>query len=261
MRRRFNYTGRKKILQRDISITLMQDESGSIGFCMDLTFQNYDFPPDSHIWIEAYDKNSVERFDFGKVEDAAQSKREQKVSLFSGTDNFLFRVKIVDGEDRSKLLGLAKHVSPIGIREDNEPGQSLLKVGIKSLDGRPWKLEYDAADYPTIYVDSDIEAGVSLARTNTFFQSVVFPSVMEDILRKILVEEEYTPSGDPEPEDIWKEGWLDFAASMPGNTKYPTDEDWSLDEKQNWIESSIVGFCRNSNSLRKLRVALKEIEI
>ncbi len=256
MRRRINYTGRHRIKKKDISISITEEE-GLHKFYADLNLEDYELPPKARVWMEAYDKNAIMRFPFGTV-DALAAEKPTLLEGFAGSDNYYFRVKVVDEKHYSKLLAAANSISPFRQDEEDGTGKSLLRVTIAELGSIPWNLRFESGDYPVLEINNEIDTGSSLARSDPFFQALVFPEVLRRILRTILIENNYQLGSDPDGDDIWMEGWLEFAGSLPGNRRLNSGEELSDDQKENWIEDSVEMFCKQQGSLRKLKVALKE---
>jgi len=259
MRRRFNYTGRQKLKQKDIAISITQDENGLQKFYADLKLDEYKLPSDARVWVEAYDRNAVMRFPYGIAESPA-SEVATTLDAFSGSDSYYFRVKVVDSEQSSRLFASALSISPLRQDENDDIRKSLLRITTRDLGPVPWSLEFSNSDYPLLVINNEIDAGKSLARSNKFFQALVFPAVLKQILVKILVEDEYRPGSEPDDDDLWKESWLEFAGSLPGNTSLQAGLEVSEDEIANWIQYSMEMFCKQLNAVRKIRLELKEVE-
>jgi len=257
MRRRFNYTGRKRIKQTDIVITITKDVNELHKFYADLNLEQYNLPPDAKVWVEAYDRNAIMRFPFGKVQSPI-AELSTTLDAFIGSDSYYFRIKVIDSENNSRLFASADAISPVRHDELDDSSKSLLRVTTRALGPVPWTLEFPGADYPLLVINNEIDAGKSLARSNTFFQALVFPAILKQILKKILVDDEYQPSSEPDNNDIWKEGWLEFAGALPGNTQFQSGI--SDDERDKWIDDSVELFCSKLNAVRKIRVELKEID-
>ena len=257
MRRRFNYTDRKRIRKNDLSFTITEDEEGTQKFYADIHLGNYHLPPDAQVWVEAYDRNALMRFPYGSV---AEPKRETQTTLtdFTGTDSYYFRVKVVDTSHRSRLFAVADSVSPLRRHDEDEAAKSLLRITTRDLGPVPWELEYQVADHPLLVINSRIDAGKSLARSDPLFQALVFPAIIEQILRRILLEEKYVPTAEPDDDDMWKEGWLEFAGCLPDNTRLSIDQEYSKDDLEQWIEDARTGFCKEINAINKVRSGLKE---
>lgn len=259
MQRRFNYTNRQRIHKNSIAITIVHDDEEQPKFFADLDLQDYSLPADGKVWIEAYDRNAFMRFPFG-VAESPSSISDTTLTDFVGTDSYYFRVKVVDTGCHSRLLAVADSISPVRHDDDEEPAKSLLRVTTRDLGPVPWELEFPVADHPLLVINNRIDAGKSLARSNQLFQALVFPAILEQILRRILVEDNYRPSAEIDDDDMWKEGWLEFAGSLPGSAKLQIDQEITGDELGKWIEDSRTSFCRELNAVRKVRVELKEID-
>ena len=257
MQRRFNYTNRQRIKKNDLSFSITEDKDGRQEFYTDIHLGDYDLPPDAEVWVEAYDRNALMRFPFGTV---AEPKSETQTTLtdFAGSDSYYFRVKVVDTSHRSRLLAVADSVTPLRRHDEDEAAKSLLRVTTRDLGSVPWKLEYQVADHPLLVINNRIDAGKSLARSNLFFQALVLPAIFEQVLRQILLEEEYVPAAEPENDDMWKEGWLEFAGCLPGNTSLSIDQEGPKDDIERWIEDVRTGFCNEINAINKVKSELKE---
>ena len=259
MQRRFNYTNRQRIKKNDLSFTIIEDEQGRPKFFADINLENYDLPSDASVWVEAYDRNALMRFPFGSVENP-QCDTSTTLTDFQGTDSYYFRVKVVDIDHKSRLVAAADSVSPVRHDDDEQSAKSLLRVATRDLGPVPWELEYPVADHPLLVINNRIDAGKSLARSNQFFQAIVLPAVLEQILRRILLEEQYNPSAEPDADDMWKEGWLEFAGSLPGNSRLTSDQEIPCEDRSRWIEDARKSFCRETNAINKVRSELRELD-
>jgi hypothetical protein len=259
MRRRFNYTGRQRIFERDVRITVTEPEERKLRFFSDLDFKNYQFPAHAPVWIEVYNRDTVLRFPFGTVA-APTAESPCEINEFVDTDIYHFRVKVVDPLNQNRLLGLAKNINPTSDHEDFGPTRSLLRLGRDDLEGRPWRLNFPPGEYPILYLDNSFDAGLSLATLNIMFQGAVFPQVLEMILDRILIFDGFTPSSDYDEEDKWKAAWIQFAESLPSVPPLETDTEQDTDSLKRWINEAVIGFCRSFNAIKKIRIHLKEIE-
>ncbi|MFI5419922.1 MAG: hypothetical protein ACHQ1H_03035 [Nitrososphaerales archaeon] len=237
-------------------------DSGERGkeFVADLALHDYDLPSDAPVWMEAYDRYAVLRFSFGTVANP-RPERSCVISEFSGTDTCRFRVKVIDPNDRSKLLAIAKHINPASPHDENAPAYSLLKLASDDLRGRPWKLEFAAGTYPTLFIDRSFDAGTSLARLDIFFQGAIFPQITEMVLEKILLGiDRFSPSDEIDPDDEWKAAWIQFVETLPGVAKLEADTEITEDILRDWIDDAVEAFSKNFSAIRKMRIDLGEIE-
>lgn len=255
MRRRFNFTGRKRINHSDVDISLTEPEKGILKFYADLHLSNYSLPPASPVWVEAHDNNQVVRFDFGTVENP-DTTEDTTLDTFEPGGQLLFRVKVTAPDERNKLLAIAKSIKPLGDDEEEGPTRSLLPVVCTDLGYQPWNLRFREGELPLLEINNKIEAGISLARNHTTFQSVVFPVIIRMILEQILFVDKFRLDENPDPEEEWMLQWIEYA-----NRLFPGQPDVTLcdeDEQKQWIEDVVDTFCRKNHFLSRLKSKLEE---
>jgi hypothetical protein len=106
MIRRFNYTDRIRIRRKDVRITLCEDD-GKLAFAADLSaLREYDLPPESFLFVEAYRQTNWMRFEFGQV-GAISPDNTRELSQFDSADGIRFRVKVTPNSDIHRLLAEA----------------------------------------------------------------------------------------------------------------------------------------------------------
>lgn len=257
MRRRFNFTGRKRIHHRDIAITLASVDDID-KFYAHLSLDDYDLPEDGKICIEAYDRNSFMRFDFGTV-DNPQACCKTELTAFHSTDNIYFRVKVTAGDGSGRILALAKLINPSSQDDRDESRRSILRVAYDDLNGRPWKLEVLDQEHPVLVIDRSIEGGTALVRSNKFFFACVYPTVLESVLIHILLLNNYLPDSSEDESDAWMDDWIEFALSFPGAPRIDFSNVVNEEDKRDWISQVVAAFSRSNNALRKMRLALEEV--
>jgi len=135
MIRRFNYTGRKRILREDVPISLTGSKP-IWGFDIDLTrITSYEFPPSARIYVEAYEQASYMRFDFGSVEKIAPVSKDARVlSEFEGSDGVRFRIKVVDASLDAKVLAEADGILPLPPRKRLKTSCRCCRYAISTSD-------------------------------------------------------------------------------------------------------------------------------
>ena len=96
--KRFNYTGRKKILKQDIRIRLHGDfnEPPVVDFQVDL--EGYDFQLDAEVFLEAWDVTRFMRFKVGKVSGSIRKNNIPKKYLEKVNEILKFMEKTCLGE-------------------------------------------------------------------------------------------------------------------------------------------------------------------
>ena len=102
MIRRYNYTGRKKVLSKKVKI-LESKRDGKKSFEIVCDLKDLVFPDEAKIFIEPYFKSSFLRFDFGSVA-RFQPPAETDISDLPTTDQLRYRIKIVDNSNKHGLI-------------------------------------------------------------------------------------------------------------------------------------------------------------
>ena len=107
MIRSFNYTGRKKIPRRLITITVRRMPDGRRTFSADLQLEALNLPAGAPVFIEAYHRQSWRRFTCGTVGDL-QAPALPDLSGLTG-DRIRFRVKALDPEaEHGRVIAVAR---------------------------------------------------------------------------------------------------------------------------------------------------------
>ena len=81
MKRRVNFTGRKRIPRRDVSVSLMERD-GPRSFDATLRLDGSGLPKDAMVYVEAYHKTDYMRYPFGTVGSPQKNPRENPGKVF-----------------------------------------------------------------------------------------------------------------------------------------------------------------------------------
>lgn len=250
--RSFNYTGRRRIIREEVSLKLSQSAEKIGLFDADIRLaKSHSLPADALVSVEAYRAASASwmRFPYGTV-GALKPPTDRRLLEFDGTDGILFRVKVTSSGDRQGLiLAEADSLSPQEPDQDEHSKQSILPVrSDKNLDQRIWRLAFEPRG-PVLLVNSALGEKWEVVRDQAFM-TLVMPEVVEAILTRILLLEEYKHDDDQE-EDAggWYSQWLRFARSIPGTTEQPFGDDEEVIEE--WIEEVVGAFSRKLKILDK----------
>ena len=105
MARSFNYTKRKEIAKSSLRVVVSSIGGSSFSAAFDLA--QYDFDPTAKLYVEAYRKNQLLRFDFGTV-GAIAAPRDTSLAAF-GDDlmGIRFRTKVVAANAEKTILGMS----------------------------------------------------------------------------------------------------------------------------------------------------------
>lgn len=239
MIRRFNYTTRIKIFQKDVTITLF-DKDGKLSFNADLAnLSSYDLPEGSSVFVEAYRQTEWKRFGFGKI-GAIKASDDRDISFFGSRSGILFRVKVTD-ETTGKLIAEADRIPFIMPDQQENPRLPLLPVCPKNLGDQIYRIDY-SGNQTILEINLDAISPHQIAHDPGFI-ALAYPSIVREILTKILIIEEHF---DVSEEDSWMTNWLRFANSYPSVGEMPSEKD-SHEECYEWIESVVSAFCKQQH--------------
>jgi hypothetical protein len=252
MLRRFNYTGRKKIKQEDVPIQLI-GKGTVLEFEADLTaITKYGVPGSAKLFVEAYERATYMRFDFGTVESISIPPRaERLLTEFEGSDAVRFRVKVVDAGHEGQLLAEADGIFPHTPDEKEKDRLPLLPVRSANLGEEVWAIEFpeSSQDRPVLLVNVEVGDRTALVRSPGFM-ALAWPGILRQILTHILVIDEHA---DLDDDADWHCLWLRFGRNLLPSNANPPDK---ADDAGDWIEEVVSAFCGKY----KLMSRFKEVE-
>lgn len=235
MIRRFNYTDRIRILQKDVHITI-REEDGQLIFDADLSaLSEYELPPESLVFVEAYRQTNWMRFDFGQI-GAITPAKNRKLLQFDSPEGIHFRVKITPSGNVHALLAEADRITLTRPNLGEGERTPLLPVKPEKLEHEIYRLDF-SGDRPILLINSDAGNYADIGRSPAF-TSLVYPNVFREILIRVLLLEGH----DDSLSDDWKSHWLKFALTHPGLGELPKVED--TDGRNDWIEICVTAFSK-----------------
>ena len=237
MRRTFNYTGRRSILRKDVSITI-RPEGKLWAFDADLRIGPYQFPRWTEIWIEAHRQNLWMQWQWGTVS-AFSVPKIRLLTEFDVPDGVLFRVRVVQppGPENHKLVGEVDYIQPVKAGQADDRRRHLIVPVPDDLDQLLWKLDLES-EPPELLVNKDAKPSwKELARSPQFI-ALVYPEVFRRILLKVLIEDGWTDDDDPS----WRSDWIRFATNLGGLPPMPPPE--PKQEREWWVDEAVAAFSR-----------------
>ncbi|MHC8597724.1 hypothetical protein ACYVVU_05460 [Arenicellales bacterium IMCC55707] len=248
MQRTFNYTGRSRIAKEEVLITI--DDRGDLPPVFDAEFKfQRNFPDRCRLYVEAYHRETLQRFDFGTIANpvAPQNRVLDSVDL---TGTTLFRVRVVDESgDIGRLIGAADSLRPEG--DDDQNRESLMVLKSRDLGSVPWQVELDAGgSKPALLVNNRIPDAINRAKNDPTFYALVMPAVLRQVLTDMALNEDAEEDLDA---DGTRQQWIQMAEGL--NSTIPKSGD--REEKLSWVEGVVQAFCQ-SNEI--IDVLVKRIE-
>lgn len=257
MIRRCNYTGRKRIPQKQIRIRV--DEEAK-KFEASWNLEGTEMPASAEVWVEAFTSGSpsTERFAYGTVGTPRPGASDRSLRMLE-LEAVGFNFKVVDtGENIGRLLGIARNIRPVG--DDGEAGQqSILPVNPTDLGQQVWRVNF-SHERPWLEVNNRIPEIMQIAREDRKFFSLVYPAVIRQILSRVLIVEEWT---DPDGQaDNWRVQWLKWGIHWHPDKERPVEgaAQECTEEWLRWIEDVVAAFCRMHDACDKF-TAPKEEEV
>ena len=185
MQRTINHTGRRKIEAKEIHINIQDQENGAPVFDVDFSLNREKLPDSASIYIEAYQRNTLQRFNFGTVGNIRKPENREldQIDLTSPT---LFRIRIVDeAEHLGRLIASAERLKPKD-ESDEEQRSSLLVVRSRHLGQQTWKIEFDTGGKPELCINRRIPDAIGQLKSNPQFQSLILPGAFRQVLTFFL---------------------------------------------------------------------------
>ena len=233
--RRFNYTARHRIERGNIRLTLaaLDERPARIRASVELP---PGLPEDARIHIEAYQRTTRMRFDFGTVKRPGFPEGFAVLSEFDDPAAVQFAVKVTasHGEEVGLLLA-DRDCIRIDAADADEDRESLLPVAPADIGEDVWQVGFESAG-PMLLFNRNLPDWRSFAAEHRV-RCLVYPAVMRQVLTQILIMEDWV---DLEDKDDWRTKWLIFAHSFDGVTDLP--EAPNLADKQAWIDDAVTAF-------------------
>ncbi len=249
MKRRINSTGRVKILRNSFEISMLEAEIGQpLKAKTSLELSNYNFPDTASVIIEAYHRSSGQRFDCGTVTQPAVP----SVLVLDEVDHsgsVLFRIKVIDNEENpGMLLGSAERISPKS-SDDKAGRRSLFPVIYRDLGHEVWKVENLPLGPPELALNIALPEIKPKLKNNPLIQGFLLPAALRVVLEELIRDSD----GDGDEGESWREEWKEYCKSELGVADNPPDMGGSEEDKADWIDRAVKGFCRKFKSVDNIK--------
>lgn len=239
MIRRLNFTGRRKLARKDVTIRLGPSGGVEARFVL----ESYGLPPSARVFVEAYRQTAWQRLDFGTVAEPAPTSA-LALTGFGSRQGIRFRVRVVEAEPAGpapRILALVDGLTAVA--PPGAPGGlSLLPVDWGELASRTWSLEIDDESGPLLLVSRALVTDREAFVGSPEFVSLVLPEVLRRILERALL----SGAADDEAESGWSADWLRLARALPGVAPPPErgGEAALSDDEEDWLEGAVEAFGR-----------------
>lgn len=231
---RINHTGRKKIKHNEVHIRIDDPLITPSSFTAEFNLDKNDLPGNAEIYIEAYHRNTLQRYEFGTVANpkSPESTVLDQVDLSGPT---LFRVKIVDhSEHACRLLALADRLIPSDGNDEEQKASLMIFKSTPELGQLTWKMSFNESNKPVLCINSNIPQGKDQLLYNPYFQSLIIPAAFREVLMYIVWDMDQNEEAD---EDSWQKQWQEFANDI-ALEEMPNEPD----QLYGWIDDVVSSF-------------------
>ena len=250
MRRTLNYTERKRIHKKRVTIELVEDESIKNKISVLIDLEGLDLPENANVYLEPYFRTELFREFLGKAKDV--DKKNTKIVDLSQSayrENLKFRLIVVDKtSDNGLILASAEKISLITKEDKGTVKRCILSVDFEDIGKQIWNVEFND-DQPVLMVNENIPNIRNIVKSDPRFFLYVYPAVIRKIFTHMIFIE-----GVPDKEDSesWHKDWFDFAKRYINDTETPECLDphktqaFDKEEVISWIDKIVGEFCVSS---------------
>jgi hypothetical protein len=246
VQRTLNYTNRRKILRTEAAFSLNKGQDAS--FSVDFRFENVDqYPVEAMVYVEAYYKESRQRYCFGKISLITPPKELllDKVDL---NGSIQFSILIIDESGKlGKILASGNGFTTNTHENDEDNKSSMLVVKAEALKQVTWKVDICKGRKPELILNNKIPNALGRMREDTLFQALVLPAALKQVLTY------YLWNAEDDEEDEHYQQWLNLA--LRHNDEKPETED--PEALMFWIDRVIEEFSETYGLSDKLLIGLK----
>jgi hypothetical protein len=249
MQRTFNYTARRKIERKEAIFSFSSEHDSNAEFSVDFRFDDIEqYTESSRLYVEAYYKETRQRFDFGSVSKITppDSLALTELDLSGG---ILFDILIVDESSKhGLLLAGGTRFSANDDNKDESNKSSIFDVFVRPLDQLPWKIDIEYDQKPQLILNSNIPNALGKMRTDPLFQGLVLPAALKQVLTYYLWNSE-----DEEGDEIYQK-WLGLALFYNDEKPESTDPG----ELIAWVDKVVEAFSKRFDLVDKMANGLRE---
>jgi len=231
MQRTFNYTGRSKVEKKQALFSFSERNVGAPEFNVVFNFGASDFPENAAVYVEAYHKETRQRFAFGTIGNI-QTPVNRCLDQIDLTGPTLFRVLIVDESGRHGMILASGKQFRTDTGDDEENRASILTVRQYPMGQVPWRVYIEPGAAPELHLNSQIDNAIDKVKSDPEFQALILPAVLREVLAYYLWNDEDADGNEHCAR------WMAFASLFAEQNPDPNDPTDSLQ----WIEEVVIGF-------------------
>jgi hypothetical protein len=246
IKRRINYTGRKRIPQSAIAVSMLPlQPSSPPRATASFELAALEFPADSLIVFEAYQRSQGMRFELGTV-GSSSIPEEFRLDEIDPGDSVLFRLKVVEGTEGSgRILGAANRIRPDSTQAP-EGRRRLFPVEQLDLGQETWRVKIDAAG-PVLQINFSLPKLVSQLQSDTLIQALILPMALRQVLQELA-----DGSANDEDDDLsWRADWLRYCKEHLKQSDDPAD--LNDEQREDWVAEGVRKFARSLRFVDRIK--------
>jgi len=247
MKRSFNYTSRRRLELTEFSLS-EYEKPAHREFVLDLHLDSsVHIDHEGIVYVEAYQRHSVERFNLGRLFDFKKS--TVRIQTFPPESPIKYRLKIVDKETK-QLLAWRDGIDPRRFGKGGAENKTILPVyPTDELGRRIWALKWSDECSPELHVNSRVNKAkdiASIVKSDPDFAALVFPEVFETILLR-LGKEEFLKDREF--------AWTKFAEQFTNQEcpPYVEGDAESEEELKAWTNQVVQTFCERGKYVERYK--------
>lgn len=222
------------------------------SFSAKINLDGFNFPPDAKVYIDAYYRTEVKRYDFGTAENIVPP-RDTGLAGLAYPENLKFRILIVDKSGQHGLiLAHADRIRPLSDMDT----KSILPVDFIDIGQQIWRVDFTGdSGSPILVINKKIPNIETIVKSDPQFIMYVYPAVIREVLTHIVFVDGVESPSDPSIE--WHSDWLDFSRRVlpgegPPEILDPREDNFEGDAAKEWINKVVEEFSASRNEWRKL---------
>ena len=245
---RFNFTGRKRVLEAEAKIHVEKDVK-PLKVRLEQTFSSRNlYNADDIVMLEAIRRTKLRRCNLGTVGSLQQNTIAEFPDFPSGKEVY-YRLRIVDPATQ-KLKGLAKTLKDADKEQKPTDLEPLLPVALSQpgdgLGNRFWMVKLSSGEDPVLIISSKKFNSYEPVKSSEF-KALVLPEVLREVLTYAFIHSA-SSGGFPE----WGSKWSTFVGVNLGVGGCPDTPPASLDENyiqetSQWIDDAVRAFADHFN--------------
>jgi len=261
MKRRFNYTGRKRILRDRIDITLNKDGNLVRSAVFQLNLREMNLLQDASVYVEAYQRMAESRISRIGIVNEGDVMGTIDLSTCGYDENLKFRIYVVnESGEHGLILAHADRIKP----EQDVNRKTILPILFKDIGQQIWKIVYEGDGCePLLLLNRGIPAIETIAKNDAQFIMFVYPAVLKEVLKHMVFVDGIDSLSDPQTD--WHKDWLNLTRYLigeePPNGILKIENEISKNgEALKWIDKVVEGFC-NSRSEWSIYITQSSVKL